>query len=193
MGLALAREARRLGAEVDLILGPTALKADDPGISVHPVQSAREMADRALAIFLQCDIAILAAAVADYRPAETQKEKIKSKEQEWTLRLVRNPDIAAALGERKRADQFLVGFALETQHGFQHAREKLKKKKLDLIVLNTLEDEGAGFGYDTNKVTLITARGEVRGFDLKTKQEVARDILGEIVSLSAAQTPQDAE
>ncbi len=193
MGLALAREARRLGAEVDLILGPVTLPIDAPGVSVHRVESAREMADQALALFSQCQIGILAAAVADYRPAETQSKKIKSQDEEWTLRLVRNPDIAASLGERKGADQILVGFALETQDGIEHARAKLKKKKLDLIVLNTLEDEGAGFGHDTNKVTLIAARGEVRGFDLKTKQEVARDILAEIVALSEAQMPQDAE
>jgi len=193
MGLALARAARRLGAEIELVLGPVSLEIDVPGITVHRVESAREMADRALAVFPQADIGILAAAVADYRPAESQKQKIKSQDADLTLRLVRNPDIAAALGERKRTDQFLVGFALETNDGLEHARAKLKKKKLDLIVLNTLEDAGAGFGHDTNQVTLISARGEVQGFDLKTKQEVARDILGKIVTLAAAQMPQDAK
>ncbi len=181
MGVALAWEAQRLGAEVDLVLGPSAENIEHTRIQLHRVESAQEMWEKATALFSHADIGILAAAVADYRPEKSVTQKIKSKEGEMLLRLVKNPDIAATLGSVKKKDQLLVGFALETHDAIQHATSKLEKKNLDLIVLNSLEDPGAGFGHDTNKITLLSPEGMVRHFELKTKVEVAKDIFQAIL------------
>lgn len=181
MGYALAEEAARRGARVTLVSGPVALKASHPAITVVNVESAREMLKAATDAFADADIAIMAAAVADYRPAETAESKIKREHMaECELALVRNPDIAAALGEAKRHGQILVGFALETDNERDNALGKMARKNLDMIVLNSLRDPGAGFGTDTNKVSIFTADGRETELPLKGKSEVAADILNAI-------------
>lgn len=175
MGFSLAEEAAKRGARVILISGPTALKPEHSNIEVHRVTSAKEMANQVFNYYETCDLAIASAAVADYAPEVTADEKIKKKEDHLTLNLVKNPDILKAMGERKK-NQILVGFALETQNEVENAKEKLYKKNLDLIVLNSLREAGAGFGHDTNKVKIITKNSE-KSFELKSKKEVARDIL----------------
>lgn len=181
MGYALAEEAARRGARVTLVSGPVALKATHPAITVVGVESAREMLKAATDAFADADIAIMAAAVADYRPAETAESKIKREHMaECELALVRNPDIAAALGEAKRRGQILVGFALETDNERDNAIGKMARKHLDMIVLNSLRDPGAGFGTDTNKVSIFTADGHETELPLKGKSEVAADILNAI-------------
>lgn len=178
MGFALAEACARRGAEVRLIAGPVSLATEHPNISRTDVESADEMYDAAMSVFDDTDIAILSAAVADYCPAEQAAEKIKRDGLEtMTLSLKRNKDIAAALGERKREDQYLVGFALETNDALAHAKEKLERKNLDMIVMNSLREKGAGFGYDTNKISVIERHGGTTNFPLKDKKEVADDIL----------------
>lgn len=178
MGFALAEACARRGAEVKLVAGPVALSTQHPRIARTDVESADEMYEAATTLFPTCDIAILAAAVADYRPETPAEEKIKREGKgNFRLSLVCNPDIAAELGRRKRPDQCLVGFALETNDAVAHAREKLQRKHLDLIVLNSLQDAGAGFGCDTNKITVIDGLGHTRGFPLKSKTEAADDII----------------
>ena len=178
MGFALAEACARRGAKVRLIAGPVSLKADHPNILRTDVESADEMYEAAVSAFPDVEIAILSAAVADYRPAAAATQKIKREGREaLSLSLVRNRDIAAALGERKRVGQYLVGFALETNDGVAHAKEKLARKNLDMIVLNSLEEEGAGFACDTNKITVIDREGQMIGFPLKDKKAVADDIL----------------
>ena len=180
MGFALAATFASLGAEVRVISGPVSLPPHHGSIKVSRVQSAAEMLAAAEESFDQCDIAVFAAAVADYRPENPAEEKIKKSGDSLTLRLVRNPDIAATLGKRKKK-QFTVGFALETTNELEHAREKLYKKSFDFIVLNSLKDPGAGFASDTNKITILDKVG-VKTYDLKTKQEVAHDIVEEVCS-----------
>ena len=178
MGFALAEECASRGAEVLLITGPTALSVTHPHIRRVDVESAREMYDAAIEAFQGMDAAILSAAVADYRPAQWTDEKIKRREgEELTLTLTPNPDIAASLGESKKPDQVIIGFALETSNEERNAVSKLEKKHLDFIVLNSLQDKGAGFGHDTNKVTILSRNGEKHSFELKTKKEVAKDII----------------
>ena len=178
MGVALALEAARRGAHVRLILGPSVLNPTAAHLHVTRVDTAREMFKAASGAFEQCDLAIFAAAVADYRPEQTADQKIKKTKDALRLDLVKNPDIAATLGKQKQAHQRLIGFALETQAGEEHARRKLSRKNLDAIVLNTLQDEGAGFQHDTNKVSILTAAdNKLRRFELKTKEQVATDIL----------------
>lgn len=186
MGVALADEMARRGALVHLVLGPAAAASGHPGVETIPVVSAAEMMEAAAAVFPRCRIAIFAAAVADYRPATTATGKIKKQGDSLSLELVKNPDIAASLGARKQKGQILAGFALETDAGEDEARKKLKAKKLDLIVLNTLQDAGAGFGTDTNKVTFLTADNKTRRFGLKSKKEVAADIADELACLVQA-------
>ena len=180
MGIALAEAAAARGATVDLILGPTHLRTSVPGIHVMDVRSALEMHAAALAVWPDCTDAILSAAVADYRPAVLAEEKIKKSGEDIQLRLVRNPDIAAALGSSKRPGQRVVGFALETENGVENARGKLERKHLDFIVLNSPRDPGAGFGHDTNQIQLID-RNKVTAFELKSKRAVADDILDRLV------------
>lgn len=182
MGFALAEACARRGAEVYLYAGRTSLKAMHPLVFPIEVESAQEMYEEVVNSFRQMDAALLCAAVADYRPASAAKEKIKRESTgEMTLHLVPNKDIAAALGERKKKGQVTVGFALETEDGIAHAQEKLTRKNLDFIVLNSLEDEGAGFGYDTNKVTILDRAGLIAEYPLKSKAEVAEDIVDELV------------
>jgi phosphopantothenoylcysteine decarboxylase/phosphopantothenate--cysteine ligase len=180
MGFALAEECAARGAEVVLISGPVRLNTIHPKIRRVDVESAEEMHRAALDDFPTADAAVFCAAVADYRPSHYSENKLKrEKGENLVLDLVPNPDIAAALGERKRPDQLLVGFALETDAGRIAAEEKLQNKRLDFIVLNSLKDKGAGFQGDTNKVTLLDAYGNVKEFPLKTKTEIAKDIVNE--------------
>ena len=185
MGIAIAEEAARRGAQVTLVLGPTAIRPEQNilhPIRVVDVSSAQEMYEAAIAHFPEQDMAILSAAVADYRVKEVADRKMKREHtEELTLSLVQNPDIAASLGAIKREDQKLIGFALETHNAMQHGADKLVRKNLDMIVINSLQDEGAGFGCDTNKITLLFRSGEEKTFELKSKQDVAKDILNHIV------------
>lgn len=182
MGVALAEAILEQGGEVVLVLGPSALHPTAEGLEVIRVESAQEMYDAALETFPSCQAGIMAAAVADYRPAQRADEKIKKKDDYMTIELVRNPDIAAALGRRKKTGQRLVGFALETTDGEANAQGKLLRKNLDFIVLNSLQDTGAGFGVDTNKVTIFAADNKIHHFELKSKSEVARDIIATTLS-----------
>lgn len=181
MGFALAEACAEQGAEVTLVAGPVALSTHHPAIKRMDVESAEEMYQAATQAFPDSDAAILCAAVADYRPEQRAEQKLKRETQgELTLHLVPNKDIAAALGTAKRPDQVLVGFALETNDEAAHAADKLKRKKLDFIVLNSLRDAGAGFRCDTNKVTILDAEGHTEAFELKSKQAVAVDIVNEL-------------
>lgn len=184
MGYAIADEAARRGAEVTVVSGPVSVVPSEPGVRVIKVESAREMMEAAEREFAGADVAVMAAAVADYAPAEPAPGKIKREGGEPpVIRLVKNPDIAAALGERKRPGQTLVGFALETDHEMDNAADKMKRKHLDMIVLNSLRDKGAGFGTDTNLVTILSADGRTTRYDLKSKREVACDILDQICAM----------
>ena len=175
MGFSLAEESVKRGAKVILISGPTSQKTSNKNIEIHRVTSAKEMYDEVFKYYEKVDIAIASAAVADYAPKIVAKEKIKKSEEEFAIELVKNPDILKTMGERK-THQFLVGFALETQNEEENAKSKLQKKNLDMIVLNSLRDEGAGFQKDTNKVKILT-HSEQKEFSLKSKDEVAKDIL----------------
>lgn len=190
MGVALAEAAARRGARVTLVLGPTRVRPRHPAIHTIDVDTAEEMYAAARKYFPDCDVAIWAAAVSDYRPSEAARQKIKKTTDTLTIELVKNPDIAASLGREKSRGQLTVGFALETQQGEANARSKLVRKNLDLVVLNTLEDEGAGFGHDTNRITIIGPDNKTRRFELKTKTAVAEDILDAIV---AAAPPKESE
>ena len=183
MGFALAQALADAGAEVELVTGPTALSISHPRIHRTDVESAREMYAAATAAFPSCRGAILSAAVADYRPSECADHKLKKQGDEgMTLTLVQNPDILASLGKMKTSDQRLVGFALETDNELQNAQGKLQRKNLDFIVMNSLRDAGAGFGTDTNKVTILGADGSRRDVGLRSKQEVAHEIVSTVTS-----------
>ena len=181
MGIALANEAVRQGAEVHLILGSSTEKNIHSQIHLHRVVSAQQMYEAAVTEFPTCDIAILAAAVADYTPETVASEKIKKKGGNLSLTLVPTVDILASLGKIKTT-QTLIGFALETENEVANAQTKLEKKNLDAIVLNSLRDAGAGFGTDTNKITFITKEKQI-SFPLKSKEEVAKDILTQIFGI----------
>ena len=178
MGFAIAEELAHRGAEVHLVAGPVKLTCSD-NIIRYDIVSANEMLEKCASIFPYCDVAILAAAVADYAPVEQSKSKIKKQEKTMTLELKKNPDIAKYLGEKKKENQIIVGFALETDNELANATEKLKKKNFDFIVLNSLRDKGAGFNTDTNKVKFINTDGS-KDFELKSKSLVAKDIANEI-------------
>tara|TARA_R100000306_G_scaffold6274_4_gene8753 strand:+ start:7069 stop:8280 length:1212 start_codon:yes stop_codon:yes gene_type:complete len=180
MGYAIAETAAKLGAEVVLVSGPVSLSLNHSLVEVISVTSAEEMYQAAHNHFATCDIAILSAAVADYRPKDVASEKIKKNDATLTIQLEKTQDILKSLGEIKK-HQFLTGFALETQNELENAKSKLKKKNLDLIVLNSLKDKGAGFKADTNKVTLIDKHNKVEAFAVKPKTEVANDILQYII------------
>jgi len=182
MGVALAGELAARGAQVHLVLGPSPLTIERPGITVRQVTSAAEMYDACLNEFPGIDIAILSAAVADYMPAEPSQEKIKKSDHTLTLQLKPTQDILKALGAAKKQGQLLVGFALESTDGRQAALTKLQAKNADLIVLNSLRDEGAGFGLDTNKITIFGKDGFERSYEKKPKQQVARDIVDTVVN-----------
>lgn len=182
MGYALAEEVASRGAKVTLVSGPVSIKAKHPSISVISIESAREMHDQCIRLFPSSDIAIMCAAVADYAPENTATEKIKREKDEIpVIKLVKNPDIAASLGQIKTEGQKLIGFALETNNEITNAQDKLKRKNLDAIVLNSLQDKGAGFGTDTNKITIFFANGNRQDFPLKTKTEVAKEIIDAIL------------
>jgi len=178
MGYALAMEFANQGADVILVSGPTHLEIRHPKVKKISVMSAREMYEVANEYFTVSNVAILSAAVADFRPETATEQKIKktSNSQTMDLHLVQNPDILASLGSKKKENQILVGFALETNDELANAKKKLEKKNLDFIVLNSLQDAGAGFGYDTNKVTFVFRDGKVEQEPLKSKKEVAADI-----------------
>ncbi len=181
MGFEIAKAAANLGAEVILITGPTHQKAPHALIHVIPVVSAQDMYKEVHKYFTTSDIAILSAAVADYKPKEVANKKIKKKSETLTLELEKTKDILGSLGEIKK-QQYLVGFALETNNELEHAKGKLKRKNLNLIVLNSLNDKGAGFKTDTNKVTFIDDKDNIYEFQLKSKAEVASDLLNKIIS-----------
>lgn len=182
MGYALAEEAANRGAKVTLVSGPVSIKAKHPSISVISIESAREMHDRCVEQFPSSDIAIMCAAVADYAPENTATEKIKREKDEIpVIKLVKNPDIAASLGQIKTESQKLIGFALETNNEETNAQDKLKRKNLDAIVLNSLQNKGAGFGTDTNKISIFFANGNRQDLPLKSKTEVAKDIIDAIL------------
>lgn len=176
MGYALAEGFAQRGATVQLVAGPTNLAAQHENISLTNVTTADEMYAAALQLADAADVWVFAAAVADYRPKTVADKKIKKTGNELTIELVKNVDIAAALGQRKKPGQFSVGFALETHDESANAREKLQKKNLDMIVLNSLNDAGAGFRHDTNKITIIE-QNATTAFELKQKAEVAEDII----------------
>ena len=180
MGIALAEELAHQGAEVTLVLGPTNLKPSNQSIKVISVMSAKEMYEACEAVFSTMDIILLAAAVADYRPKVFSETKIKKKEGDMTLDLVKTVDIAATLGKAKQPHQTFLGFALETNDEESHALQKLERKNFDFIVLNSMREAGAGFGHDTNKITILRRDGSRTNFPLKSKAEVASDIVAEI-------------
>jgi len=184
MGIALADEAARLGAEVTLVLGPVSLRPSERNINIVDVRTASEMMDASVKAFRGCDIAILAAAVADFRPVTTLSEKMKRGAGKMMITLQPTEDIAAVLGGMKQKNQILVGFALETENEVNNAVGKLQRKSLDLIILNSLRDEGAGFGFDTNRITIIDSNNNIDKFELKSKNEVASDIYKKIISLT---------
>ena len=185
MGFAIAEECARRGAKVTLIAGPVSLPLPHPAVERIDVESAREMCDAATAQFPSCDAAVLCAAVADYRPKVQAGRKIKHTGEGMTLELEANPDIAYTLGRMKGEGQVMAGFALETNDGEENARKKLEKKNLDFIVLNSLEDKGAGFACDTNKVTVID-RKDKTVYPLKSKKSVAKDIVAHLSKLLVA-------
>jgi phosphopantothenoylcysteine decarboxylase/phosphopantothenate--cysteine ligase len=185
MGYAIAEEAASRGAHVTLVSGPVSIKAKHPNINVINVESAREMFDACLKNFDSADFAIMSAAVADYRPTNQLDKKIKREKAEFeTLELTMNPDIAANLGIRKKPNQRLIGFALETDNAKANGQHKLQSKNLDMIVINSLADAGAGFQTDTNKISIQFADGRAEAsYELKPKTEVAKDIINNILSL----------
>lgn len=184
MGYALADECASRGAEVTVVSGPVSIIPENPDVAVVSVESAREMLAECEQRFPHTDVAIMCAAVADYAPAEVADAKIKREHQDVpVIRLVKNPDIAKTLGQVKKDGQTLVGFALETDHEIENATEKLARKNLDMIVLNSMRDKGAGFGTDTNKIAIITPDGCRADFPLKSKADVAKDIVDKILSL----------
>ena len=180
MGYAIAEVAANLGAQVTLISGPVSLKINNDAINLISVTSANEMFKATHLYFKNCEIAILSAAVADFTPSKVAFHKIKKEEETLTIQLNKTKDILASLGEIK-SNKYLVGFALETQNELENAKTKLNKKNLDLIVLNSLNDKGAGFKLDTNKITLISKDNKIATFKVKTKKEVANDILQHII------------
>ena len=182
MGVAIAEACANRGAKVELVLGPSKLSVSHTNINCTRVQSAEEMYQAATSVFSSCDAAIMAAAVADYTPKTVSDIKIKKKEGDLNIPLERTKDIAGYLGSVKK-DQVLIGFALETNDEIANANRKLQKKNLDFIVLNSLNDKGAGFQHDTNKIKIIKKSGESLEFELKQKTEVAEDIVNELVKL----------
>ena len=183
MGLAIAKELKLRGAEVKLILGPTSLSVPTNGLSVINVTSAEEMYVACNDVFDKMDITVMAAAVADYSPVSRSEEKIKKKEDRFQLELTKTKDILKSLGEKKKNGQVLVGFALETNNEKEYALDKLNKKNADMIIMNSLKDSGAGFGHDTNKITIFEKGGQEFNFDTKSKSAVAKDIVDTIIRL----------
>lgn len=177
MGYALAEEFAARGAQVDLVSGPVNLNPGRSSIQLHRITSASEMLDVSRALFEKADITVFAAAVSDYRPAHVSKEKIKKSEDTLNLSLTKNPDIARELGRIKKPNQINIGFALETENELENASLKLKDKNFDFIVINSLKEEGAGFVHDTNKITILDSNGNIHKYELKSKDQVAIDII----------------
>jgi len=183
MGIAISQELAARGAEVSLVIGPTSLAPVGNGIRVIKVNTAEEMYNACVAAFPQTDVAIMSAAVADYTPVHTESNKIKKGNEEMSIELVKTKDILKTLGEKKINGQILVGFALETRNEKEYALNKLKSKNADLIVMNSLNHPGAGFGVDTNKITIFEKNGNEIEYGLKSKKEVAKDIVDRIANL----------
>ena len=182
MGYALALEVAHMGAEVTLVSGPSQLQLEHPAVEIVRVQDASEMYTEAAKAFENSDIGIFAAAVADYTPAEKHAKKIKKGDNNLEIKLTRTKDIALELGKMKQSHQVTIGFALETDDEEANARKKLKSKNLDFIVLNSLNDQGAGFAHDTNRISIIEGNNKSTKFELKSKKEVARDIAQHILT-----------
>ncbi len=187
MGIALAETLAEMGAAVTLVCGPTHLAAQHSGIQTVHVISAAEMYEACMKVFDKTEISILAAAVADYKPLEMAPEKIKKTGETLDIALTKTTDILASLGKIKKEGQLLAGFALETNNEMEHAQEKLHKKNADMIVLNSLKDEGAGFGYDTNKITIIDNTGYAKTMPLQSKTDAALTIVNHILELRNAE------
>lgn len=183
MGIALANELAERGAKVTLLLGPTNLSTDNSNINLIRFKTAEELFSLVQENWKECDLGVFSAAVADYKPMDIAKEKIKKSDEELTLKLIKNPDSLKWAGENKSQNQTLVGFALETTNEVENAKQKLEKKNLDLIVLNSLKDEGAGFGHDTNRVTLLGKDNNCVNLELLTKVEVAKQIVDYVKSI----------
>jgi phosphopantothenoylcysteine decarboxylase / phosphopantothenate---cysteine ligase len=183
MGIALADAAAEYGADVQLVLGPVNMLPTCKSIEVINVISAASMASECITGFAGCDIAILAAAVADFYPERIETKKMKRTGNDLILKLRPTIDIAEALGRLKNKSQILAGFALETHNEIANAKVKLERKNLDLIIMNSMRDKGAGFSYDTNRITIIDRNNNIDKFELKSKEEAARDILDKIVSM----------
>jgi phosphopantothenoylcysteine decarboxylase/phosphopantothenate--cysteine ligase len=181
MGYALARYAAERGAKVYLVSGPTHLTLDHPAVEVHRITSAQEMYEAAARYFSNSQLVILAAAVADYTPRSRADQKIKKKEAVFSLELEKTIDIAATLGQQKQAGQMVVGFALETENEQENALKKLRSKNMDLVILNSLRDDGAGFGHETNRVTIFDREGGSYRTDLLPKSEIAQKIVDRII------------
>ena len=184
MGIALALECANNGAKVNLVLGPSHIVVKHSNISVSKVESASEMFKMVNSYFKSSDIAIFAAAVADYTPSFVARNKIKKSDEKLTISLLKTTDILSEMALKKTAKQFVVGFALETENELENAKEKLKSKNLDMIVLNSLNNKGAGFEHNTNKITIIDKQNNIFDFELKDKSEVAKDIIAKIIELS---------
>lgn len=182
MGYALAKAFAQAGAQVTLISGPTNLPTPDPTITRVNVETAKQMLDKTQEHFSENDVVIFSAAVADYTPARVADQKIKKQGNEMKLDLIKTGDIAGTLGIQKKDGQLLVGFALETENELEHAKDKLRRKNFDYIILNSLNDAGSGFAHDTNKITVIDKLENVQHFPLKSKHEVAQDILNIILN-----------
>ena len=183
MGYALALELANQGAEVHLVTGPVEISLNHPQISIIKVQTAQEMFEACNKLFPKMDGAILAAAVADYKPKEFASNKLKKEDKLISIELTSTVDIAESLGKQKLTTQVLAGFALETENEIENAQKKLQKKNFDFIVLNSLNDAGAGFGFDTNKVTILHKNNNIEKFQLKQKQDVAKDIVNLISNI----------
>lgn len=186
MGIAISKELVKRGAQVHLVLGPSSLGKNIEGVKLHQVQTAEEMYQVCQELFPASDIAVMSAAVADYTPATYADQKIKKNGDSLHLELTKTKDILKSLGAIKRKDQLLVGFALETSNEREYALNKMATKNADLIVLNSLNDAGAGFGHDTNKVTIFEKSGQEFDFERKPKQQVAKDIVDRIVNMMHA-------
>ncbi|RPE09871.1 bifunctional phosphopantothenoylcysteine decarboxylase/phosphopantothenate--cysteine ligase CoaBC [Chitinophaga lutea] len=186
MGIALAEALAEAGAAVELVLGPTHLSTLHTGVRISRVVTAADMFDRCSELAPSADIIVMAAAVADYRPRNVADKKIKKKDEEMSLELEKTTDIARSLGAQKKNGQVLVGFSLETNNEKEYALKKLQDKNLDMVVLNSLNDAGAGFNHDTNKVTLLSRNGHEQALPLQSKQEVARNIVLAIIDLQHA-------
>ena len=184
MGIALADDCAARGASVTLIIGPTAIQPQHSAVKIIAIETAADMYTACTQYFDESDVIIFAAAVADYTPRYPATQKNKKQEDQFTLELTKTKDIAYELGKLKKKEQICIGFALETENEMENALAKLKKKNLDMLVLNSLRDQGAGFGHDTNQITILAQSGNVIKFDLKSKTAVAKDIVDYIEQLA---------